>query len=600
MDSFSRRTLSNPRSAPAGLRPTIPNREPGIAADFAGAAASPHRPDGAPDPTIVQRPRSLADNQGVKLRVPTIPRGLRVVAALTVSAAVVVPSRAEPPPDARGDAEAMIGRSAHFDFEDAERLPIELPTAFVNLGPANSLAPFGEVRLSDEIAAEGRWSLAFTLDGESLIAGTRPGVLPIFPRTDYEITVRVRSRNLDRARARLVGRLYDAHGAPIDGTMAESAPITSEHGWSTLSVLVPGSSDDATHLGIELQVLQPQHWRGLDPDRVIPVLADVDGIAWFDDLVVRHRPAISISTAPLHDRNGAHEFIAADQRGMLHTEVRDLTSVALDAEITLTDYEGRAVPFAQRQGVAIGRESRIALETLPAGWYEALLDVRNPTGRIGAERLTFAVLPPRRRGVPFGMQRLGVVTPWLPTPQISALPRINSALAAQSMTIELWNADAPSTVSDERIATLRRVIQDLLAAECALTFSLTAIPEELASAVGLDPPQILELLARPAGAVASASRSVARQLRPAHPAVADRRRASAGGDVRAVPRRDPHRARGAHPGADTHRLRVGGPGHPRARRRHGTAHPAPLRSRPDVNRRLARTVARIRSTHRPP
>src|SRR5436190_1947817 len=111
----------------------------------------------------------------------------------------------------------------HFDFEDAEQFNTTFPTDFYRYDASGQgFPPFGAMKLTNEAAASGKWSLEFDLAGGSMSARVPTGVLPVLPFADYVVSARVRTEGLKNARARLVAWLHDTSGKPIVESRVQS------------------------------------------------------------------------------------------------------------------------------------------------------------------------------------------------------------------------------------------------------------------------------------------------------------------------------------------------------------------------------------------
>ncbi|MCZ6734709.1 MAG: hypothetical protein O7C65_02845, partial [Planctomycetota bacterium] len=121
-------------------------------------------------------------------------------------------------------------------------------------------------------------------------------VIPVFPGGDCVVSAWIRTDGLTHARARLAAWLHDTYGNLISESRGQS-PLLQTHGrWQRVSVEIRGDTVHAADLVIELQLLQPQQftWTSHTPDE--PLLQDVSGRAWFDNIAVWQRPRIELST----------------------------------------------------------------------------------------------------------------------------------------------------------------------------------------------------------------------------------------------------------------------------------------------------------------
>ncbi len=378
-----------------------------------------------------------------------------------------------------------------FDFEEAETVRVEFPLQFKrNISVDRGFPKFGRLGLAGDVSANGRWSFRFELDGGSLSAEIPTGVLPVLPLADYVVTCRVRTDGLTHARARLVARLHDAAGAPIVESTAESALVRTGGTWETLSIHVRGDDDRAADIVVELQVLQPRQYGWEKEGSERPVPEDVSGTAWFDDVAIWHLPRIDLTAdAP----GNVYTAPATPRVSML---VRDLLNETLTATLRVRDVEDRTVYedsfLAPRGRLPLAKDIPLPR----CGWYRAELSIYSGDTLAGRETLDLVVLPPDRpRGVRTA-ERLGVALPHLPIDRHGYAADLVRQLQVGGAIVTVWDGRMTAELADERAAALRDTIEALLVAETDVTFALEGVPHHLAGALGVDPAQVLELIAR--------------------------------------------------------------------------------------------------------
>ena len=187
---------------------------------------------------------------------------------LVVLAAPLVVCCAARAQEAGGGGELSSLRRAvgHFDFEESQKTPLEMPLNFHrHIDTEDGFPPFGRMRPSDEQAAGGEWSFLFELGGGSMAARIPSGVVPILPLADYLVAVKVRTEGLTHAQARLSAWLQDAHGIRIPASLAMSPLVRTNGQWQTISAEVRGAFEQATDLVVELQLLQPRNHNPSSP-----------------------------------------------------------------------------------------------------------------------------------------------------------------------------------------------------------------------------------------------------------------------------------------------------------------------------------------------
>lgn len=307
-----------------------------------------------------------------------------------------------PDPIEAGEGLSALSRVVQrFDFEEAERAPYTMPFNFYRyIAPDQGFPRFGRMHLASDVAKEGRWSFEFELDGGSLSARVPTAVIPVLPGSDYAVTAWVRTDGLNHSAARVTAQLYDAAHQAISASRAESPLLRTGGLWRQVSVEVIGDHPDAADLVIELELLQAeQHAGPREGDR--PLLQDVTGRAWFDDVTVRHQPRIEITTS------APGNVVIAPQAVTLSIMVRDPALEPLTAQVRVEDLDGRALRNSTWALPRGAWRRAMKLNDLDPGWYLAVVDVHDRLHRIARRRLSFMVLAPPRPAPAEG--RFGVV-----------------------------------------------------------------------------------------------------------------------------------------------------------------------------------------------
>jgi hypothetical protein len=277
----------------------------------------------------------------------------------------------------------------HFDFEEAEVAPYEMPIHFYrHLATDEGFPPFGAVGLTSEAAFAGRWSFGFSLDGGSLAGRVPTGVLGVFPYTDYRISAQIRTLGLKHARARLVAYFNDVNGEPIPSSRAQSPLLRTRGAWTNAVVTLHGTYADVADLTVELQLLQPQQFRAADDASGGPVLSDVSGQAWFDDVRVKLAPRIDLTGA-----SPTNVFFAPD-RPTLNVAVHDLVKGDISARLTVRDVDGRFVAEFAFPLTHDRRPRTIALPLETNGWYDVRFEVHDGDGVAASAGTRIVLAPP--------------------------------------------------------------------------------------------------------------------------------------------------------------------------------------------------------------
>lgn len=428
-----------------------------------------------------------------------LPIAILTMAALFPPAGgMIVAEEAEtPPPMKAGLLDRVIRR---FDFEDRELSPVDLPAYFHRVGPLvsgtdteqnDAARPghplFGRMSLSREQPYAGRWSFLFELEGGSMTARIPPKVLPILPGATYEVSVAIRTEGLQRSRARLVALYYDQHGRALPRTRVEGPFVLTGGEWERSTILVPAHDPAAVDLVVELQLLQPSLFprQGHNPHE--PLLEDVRGRAWFDDLIIRHVPHIEL--APV-----APSGIFHDTRAALMLTVSDMTNESLTAHFLVEDHAGNVV---HHRRLPVGRQTirqRLEFAAPAFGWYRAAVVVADGPHIHALARRDLLVTPApseRMRTV-----RLGLSLEHEPIATLRQTAMFIHELGLRIALLPAWDDALTIADSHEQYVALRGTIEPLLAGDTEMIFVLPALPRALAADLALDPKQTVQALAR--------------------------------------------------------------------------------------------------------
>ncbi len=224
---------------------------------------------------------------------------LRALAALILMTAHAASGQVEPP-----RRPALAHRvAAQFDFEQRDANTLNLPINWIRAQHDPEVPRFrpgfpiwNQAELDYTVAASGDGSVVLPTNGGSTSLRLEPGVLPVFPGTDYLVSARVRTDGLVHARASIRARFLDASGEPIPGSETHAQPMISQGQWRDISVEIWGRFDNAAFLQIDLEVLQEKQ-TGLLPDGPFRVWREDRGArAWFDDVTVVLLPRVTLTT----------------------------------------------------------------------------------------------------------------------------------------------------------------------------------------------------------------------------------------------------------------------------------------------------------------
>lgn len=383
----------------------------------------------------------------------------------------------------------------HFDFEEAEVAPVEMPHNFHRVGShqtdiPDGFLPFGTMRLTREVAYSGNWSLTFELDGGSMAARVPSAVIPIMPGADYHVAARVKTDGLTHSRARLVTWLYDARGEVIPESRSTSLLVKTHGQWQIISAPVRGRSAQATDLGIELQLLQPEQFRDRADDPYAPTLADVTGQVYFDDVSVWQQPRIMVNTTQ------PGNVIVSPEQPQLVIEVHDVVHKHLDAHLRVYDIDGMPVYEERFPAPRSPKQRTIDMPFDRYGWYRASLDILLD-GELAARRWTdLAYLPqPHRLGI--GQHHQFTLTLPETWHELEAtLPRLLRRIGAGTAIMPVLTRSMTEQSAHDWHQRARPSIEHLRSEHIELIFSLDSIPDELAQDLDLQSEEVLLALDR--------------------------------------------------------------------------------------------------------
>lgn len=423
-----------------------------------------------------------------------MPRRAPIIPVLAIAIATLTPGA-----HAQDDARTTISRPAFagrvaraFGFEEQDTNPLPVPRGWFraqhdpNVPRDRPGFPIWNRAVLDYTspAHSGTATVKLPTEGGSTSLILRHGELTIFPNADYVLSVRVRTRNLVHARARLVASFVDNAGVEIQGTRAGSQLVRSESEWTVLTVLLEGTEPDAAFINVELQLLQPeQHPSTRAAPEFVVWEQDYNGAAWFDDLIIAQIPMITLAT----DAPG--NVVADQDPPTLDLHVRDLTGESLRTSVVVRSAAGDIIDSTSYEhGTARLRQTWTP--DLPGfGWYHATLDVTSSGVLVGRRDLDFAWTPQPHDTLP-GAFRLGITTT---NPKLIAqLPDIARSINVSGVDLPLWDASTDTQATEP--SPILRAVDQLVRAGLDVSLSIDEVPVNLADAAALDPDAVYELI----------------------------------------------------------------------------------------------------------
>ncbi|MEM7229687.1 MAG: hypothetical protein AAF432_12820, partial [Planctomycetota bacterium] len=378
-----------------------------------------------------------------------------------------------------------------FDFEESTEYPYDMPPRFYRIlsgalpenteGEPNppGFLPFGAMNPANDHAASGQWSFRFSLDSTSLAARISTGVCPILPLSDYIVSARVRTEGLTHARAGIRAWLHDDEGMPIASSRGTSELVQSDGTWTDLSVVVQGIDARAVDLVVELHLSQPEQFDVASREAGVPMFNDVTGTAWFDDVVIRNRPRITLTS----DEPG-NVHVAENPPSMV-VNVHDVTREHVEAHLTISDFNENVI---WSQPIASLPNSTMQDVTLPLenfGSYHAHLQVFDDGDAIAERDIPFVWID-APSGPSIRAAQFGVTLPDWAHHQPATLELLDQ-LGVGDVLLPLaadGSVDGPSGLGER-----------ILRAGHDLNFMFPSVPVDLARTHGIDPVDVIGFFA---------------------------------------------------------------------------------------------------------
>lgn len=404
-----------------------------------------------------------------------------------------------------------------FDFEERQTNATDMPLGWVR-AQHDPLVPrirpdypiWNQARLEYQGGARGEGAVRLDLRGGSGSLRLEPGVLPIFANGEYAVRVSVRAEGLVHARPKVVARLLDARGIPIEGTEHAVMIHPPNETWRQVEVRIPGGVENAAYIQIDLEAVQERLFRQ-------PVLGkhqiwdeDVRGTVWFDDVVVIQMPQVRLATAsPLN-------VVAMPLRPEIVSTVRDLAGEPMTATIRVYDAERQPVDSHERS-ITSGRAAIRWSPELPSlGWYRAYIDI-TAGGRLissqscdllwvpeAAERAEVYRAGPRFTGDATeaisetgGRTKIGLDLNELPALAPQDLIDLLRACGSDEVSLPVWEHGLEPEGLPALVDRLRDVVASLREERIGVTLSLPVVPDALAGRLMVNPDQVLDVLAMP-------------------------------------------------------------------------------------------------------
>ena len=339
---------------------------------------------------------------------------------------------------------------------------------------------FGSVGVDDSVAFSGDWSLGFEVDGASIAVAVPTARIPIYPQSEYEVRVRVRTLGLARSGASLVVRLHDLEGREIPGTKRESTPVRTNGAWTMLSVRPPTDVESAADLTFELHLKQDAR-------------PDMSGKAWFDEIEVWQLPRMRLAADPI---SGVTRL---PERPTLNASLNDLATGTLTAVLSVFDIDG-SLRAQRREAISRGRTSlTLEFDDLPAGWYRGRLSLFDGETLLASQDQAIAMLPDSDRSpLTYEAPHFGVSFSDPFETSSGAQLDFARVLRPDYISVPVWERGRPARLDIERSRGMDAFLDTLHASGIEPVFELSGLPSDLAvkNSGGPGDDDVLELIAR--------------------------------------------------------------------------------------------------------
>ncbi len=385
----------------------------------------------------------------------------------------------------------VIGREAIGEGDKFHKYPIHQ-----SLQARAGYPHYAEVGFDRTHKTSGDFSLRLGVSGGRTGAFVQHGAISVNPGSDYRVSARIYTHQLDHAWAELRAYFIDGQGRRIDASLERSDPIVSEAGWADASVKLTGDYDHAAYIGIEVHVVQP----GLDADNPIGahqiVPSDITGGAYFDDIAVWELPSVNLSTQTRTN------IIQAPARPELKARVRDLTGKPMRAVLSVYDHRYELI---DRIEDSIDKKGWSWTPDLTGrhGWYLAELEifeveVNRPPVQVARTLAGFLWLGPDDKQGVVDRARFTLVAEDVPTEHLPLVAEMMHQSGLTGLVVSGWERDGTPKSTAERTRSLEPIVRDLLVKNGRVAVSFWPVPVELAGRIGVEANDPLNVLTTPA------------------------------------------------------------------------------------------------------
>jgi hypothetical protein len=373
-----------------------------------------------------------------------------------------------------------------YEFEEPANLE-PVPMGWIRVDDREGFPTYNKAAFAEAISFSGDRSVELPTLGGSTMLRLPAGDVPAVGTSDYVVAARIRTEGLTHARARLSAVFYAGHDTPIEESRVSSELLQTFGDWELVHVELYGTYPQATHISLELSLLQPEQYEPLRRDAHEPRLQDISGSAWFDDVAVYLAPRIELTT------NGPGNIIIAPDTPTISMTIHDVAREDLRGTIRILDIRSEVAAEDEFDLVRFGRETKWDPQLERYGWYQVTLELRNSEQAVASQSIWFAYLP--ADGPASGeKERFGIIAEAVGEEDMELLPWMLDELNSGSVWLPAWDRDLTLEALSSYFTAPEPTIQDLLYQHVRITFVLQRLPAELARQARLEATNLLDLL----------------------------------------------------------------------------------------------------------
>ncbi len=306
------------------------------------------------------------------------------------------------------------------------------------------------------------------------------GALPVVPGSDYRIGFRVKTRGLKRSHA-IVRVYYVDRDKKIIGQSEDvTAKIQTKGQWHEYSLRLSGNYDQATYIGMQVEIIQPV----FDPKSPLGkhqlVLKDLEGEAWFDDITVWQLPSVDVSTQS--DVN----IIRDPDKPMLTVSVRDLSGNPMRTKVSIYDAAMTRVAYREEPaGDGAPSSWKWGLDLKKYGWYMVDMSIHEAGGEnktpLARTLRTFLWLGKGDALVVPELNKFQIILEGLDNRGMKLIPEFAKQSQISSFLVSAWSEKTTIAGMPQRLTSLGEMFAGLTRDGRHAQVSLFPMPTQLVS-----------------------------------------------------------------------------------------------------------------------